>query len=200
MTAGRAPVAGVILAGGRGRRMGGQDKGWVIWQGRPLIEHVLERLLPQVDNVIISANRNLERYRALGYAVVEDNRVHGGYAGPLAGMLAGLERATAGWVACVPCDAPVLPADLVARLLSAAIAAGGAPALAVSAGRRQPVFCLLPRALAPRLAQALAGGEHRPAVFLQGAGAREVWFDDEPAFANINAITGDNGATGRIDG
>jgi len=200
MTTGRAPVAGVILAGGRGSRMGGQDKGWVIWQGRPLVEHVLERLLPQVDDVIISANRNVARYRGLGFPVVEDDHIrHGAYAGPLAGMLAGLERSTAAWVVCVPCDAPALPDDLVARLLAGA---GGddAPALAVSGGRRQPVFCLLPRTLAPRLAQALSAGERRPTVFLESIGAREVAFDDESGFANLNAHGDGAGRMGMADG
>lgn len=181
------PVAGLILAGGRGRRMGGLDKGWVDWQGRALVAHVLERLLPQVQGVVISANRNLPRYRALGHPVVEDDQARFGiYPGPLAGMLAGLMQAPAHWVVCVPCDAPALPRDLVARL-QAAVGDGDAPALAVAGGRRQPVFCLLPRTLAPRLAQALAEGEHRPSVFLESVGAREVFFDDEGAFANINA-------------
>lgn len=196
----RVPVAGVILAGGRGRRMGGQDKGWVDWQGRPLIERALARLQPQVDSVIISANRNLDRYRALGHPVAQDDQGRfGAYAGPLAGMLAALELCPLDWAVCVPCDAPALPADLVARLLAAS-AGSGAPALAVSGGRRQPVFCLLPRALAPRLAQALAAGEHRPTVFLESAGAREVLFEDAAAFANINA--GADGAVpaGTVDG
>lgn len=188
MPAGHGPVAGVILAGGRGRRMGGQDKGWVLWQGRPLVEQVLHRLLPQVDTVIISANRNVERYRGLGFPVVQDDQArYGSYAGPLAGMLAALEHADAQWVAAVPCDAPLLPADLVARLLAAATAGSAiAPAVAVSGGHRQPVFCVLPRTLAPQLAQALADGEHRPAMFLESAGARAVLFDDGAAFANIN--------------
>ncbi len=193
------PVAGLILAGGRGRRMGGRDKGWVSWQGRALVEQVLERLRPQVQDLIISANRNLDRYRALGHPVVADDPARfGDYAGPLAGMYAGLAGASVPWVACVPCDAPALPMDLVARLLAGS-GDSGAPALAVAGGRRQPVFCLLPRTLAPCLAQALADGEHRPSVFLESAGAREVHFEDESAFANINAGAGDAPADA-IDG
>jgi molybdopterin-guanine dinucleotide biosynthesis protein A len=182
--------------------MGGQDKGWVTWQGRPLVQHVLDRLLPQVDTVIISANRNLERYRGLGYPVVADDHAgHGEFAGPLAGMLAGLERADTPWVVCVPCDAPALPTDLVARLLaSAGSGTAKVPALAVSAGHRQPVFCLLPRTIAPQLAQALSAGEHRPTVFLENAGAREVPFDDASAFANINATASGAGPEGSTHG
>jgi molybdopterin-guanine dinucleotide biosynthesis protein A len=186
MPAGRETVAGVILAGGRGTRMGGADKGWVAWQGRPLVERVLERLQPQVGQVLINANRNLDRYRGLGHPVVADDPALGSFAGPLAGMLAALQCCTLPWAAFVPCDAPALPADLVARLAAAA-GPQDAPALAVCAGRQQPVFCLLPRTLAPRLAAALAAGEHRPGVFLESVGARRAAFEDAAAFANINA-------------
>ncbi len=187
MTTDRAPVAGVILAGGRGTRMGGADKGWVQWQGRFLVERVLERLAPQVDQVTISANRNLERYRGLGVSVVEDEpAAFGPYAGPLAGMLAALRHCALPGAVFVPCDAPALPADLVARLVAGAGDAVTA-ALACSGGYRQPVFCLLPAALAPRLAQALASGERRPDAFLATVGAREVHFDDAAAFANVNS-------------
>jgi molybdopterin-guanine dinucleotide biosynthesis protein A len=181
-----ASVAGVILAGGRGRRMGGADKGWVSWQGRVLVEQVLERLLPQVAQMLISANRNLDRYRALGFPVIEDERLrYGSYAGPLAGMLAALSRCTQPRAVFVPCDAPALPADLVQRLVDGAGPTGAA--LACCGGRRQPVFCLLPVSLAPRLAAALDAGERRPTVFLETVGATQVVFDDPAAFANINA-------------
>ena len=182
--------------------MGGKDKGWVHWRGRPLVEHVLERLRPQVSTVILSANRNVERYRGLGFPVVEDDHLrYGNFAGPLAGMLAGLEQTEAAWVAFVPCDAPCLPQDLVARLLDVARSGPAVvPALAVSGGRRQPVFCLLPRALAPRLATALAAGERRPTVFLESVGAREVGFDDDAGFANINVLEHGAGPEGALDG
>lgn len=189
MPTGHAAVAGVILAGGRGTRMGGADKGWVTWDGRPLVEQVLEHLQPQVAELIINANRNLERYRGLGHPVVEDEHArHGPFAGPLAGMLAGLRRTALPWVVVVPCDAPALPADLVTRLLAGA---GADPALAVCGGRRQPVFCLLPRRLIGPLEAALAAGERRPSDFLASVGAREVRFDDAAAFANINTADTD---------
>jgi molybdopterin-guanine dinucleotide biosynthesis protein A len=194
MPPGRESVAGVILAGGRGTRMGGVDKGWAPWQGRFLIERVLERLAPQVGQVIINANRNLDRYCSLGHLVVEDDTErYGRHAGPLAGMLAGLRHSALPWVVFVPCDVPALPADLVARLLTA-VGESGTPALAVSGGRRQPVFCLMPRALIPQLDAALISGERRPTAFLDHVGAREVVFEDAAAFANINTGGSDTGA------
>lgn len=187
MTLHGAAVAGLILAGGQGRRMGGADKGWVLWQGRPLIEHVIARLRPQVDALVISANRHLDRYGSLGHAVVEDDQARfGAFSGPLAGMLAGLRQGAAPWTAVVPCDAPDLPLDLVQRLCAAA-RGGARPAVAVCAGRREPVFCLLPATLAPALGAALDAGLRRPADFLQAAGAIEVPFDDAQAFLNLNA-------------
>jgi molybdopterin-guanine dinucleotide biosynthesis protein A len=178
------PISAVILAGGRGARMSGVDKGWVSFQGRALVEHVRARLLPQVGQIRISANRSLERYRALGHEVLPDDPRLAAFSGPLAGMLTGLEHAPTPWVVFVPCDAPRLPADLVARLAQAS--AGRQPAVASCAGRWQPVFCLLPASLAPRLAQALQEGERRPENFLRAVAAVEVPFADPQAFANIN--------------
>jgi molybdenum cofactor guanylyltransferase len=181
-----ATIAGVILAGGRGTRMGGADKGWVRWQGRPLAEHVLARLRPQVGTVLVSANRNLPRYRALGVdAFGDDAATFGEFAGPLAGMLAALERLPLPWAAFVPCDAPRLPEDLVARLAAAALP--GRPSVARCGGHVQPVFCLLPRALAAPLRAAMRAGERRPQDFLAKAGAALVEFEDPGAFANMNA-------------
>jgi molybdopterin-guanine dinucleotide biosynthesis protein A len=179
-----ASIVGVVLAGGRGARMGGVDKGWVAWEGRPLIEHVLGRLRPQVERVLVSANRNLDRYRALAGEVVSDDAARWGeYAGPLAGMLAALVRAPLPWCAFVPCDAPLLDTALVARLAGAG---DGRPAVARCAGRMQPVFCLLPGTLAPVLERALEAGERRPQDFLAQIGAVEVDFEHEAAFINVN--------------
>jgi molybdopterin-guanine dinucleotide biosynthesis protein A len=185
-----AAIDGAILAGGRGRRMGGADKGWILWQGRPLVEQVAERLRPQVGRLLISANRNLERYAALGAAVVADERAgQGEFAGPLAGMLAVLRQARGDWVAFVPCDAPALPRALVARLAEAG--AGTRAAVATCGGVVQPVFCLLPRTLAPRLQELLEQGERRPQEMLRQVGAVAVPFADAAAFANINEAGGE---------
>ena len=107
-------VSGIVLAGGLGRRMGGVDKGLQPLRGKAMVEHVLARLAPQVDDIVINANQNLERYAAFGHRVVSD-RV-GGFAGPLAGLHAGLEAIAHPLAVTVPCDSPFLPADLVARL------------------------------------------------------------------------------------
>ena len=182
----RAAITGVVLAGGRGSRMGGVDKGWVVHDGRPLVEHVIARLQPQVEEIILNANRNLERYRGLGYRVVPDDDVPlGEFAGPLAGMAAGLRQARHSWICFVPCDAPALAPDLVARLAHAS--AGRFPAMAMHGGRAQPVFCLLPRSAEPALAAALRAGERMPRAFLEGLGAVPVEFEDPEGFDNINA-------------
>ncbi len=183
----RASIGGVILAGGRGARMGGVDKAWVPFQGRALVEHVIERLQPQVADLQICAVRSVERYRELGCRIIGDDIARfGTFSGPLTGMLAGLQHARLPWVVFVPCDAPALPADLVVRLARAS--AGERPALACSGGRRQPVFCLMPARLAPRLQAALQTGERRPTDFLQQSGAVEVDFVQDEAFANINTL------------
>src|SRR5690606_37051954 len=109
-------VSGVILAGGRATRMGGDDKGWVPLAGTPLIQHVLTRLRPQVDEVLINANRSQARYRQLA-PVIGDAQAD--FQGPLAGMLAGLTAARHDWVLFVPCDGPALPLDLMTRFRAA---------------------------------------------------------------------------------
>jgi molybdopterin-guanine dinucleotide biosynthesis protein A len=178
----RAPtVTGLILAGGRGSRLDGRDKGWVAYRGRPLIEHALARLRPQVDAVVISANRNLDAYRALGVPVIADDPEFGAFAGPLAGILAALRGAPSEWLAVVPCDAPMLAPDLVARLRAVQ-----RPAVAFAAARVQPLFCLLPLACADALADYLAHGGRKAETWLEEIGAARVAFDDAEAFANIN--------------
>ena len=114
MTIAREDVTGIVLAGGMGRRMGGVDKGLVPLAGRPLVAHVLERLAPQAGAIIVNANQNRDRYAAYGHPVVADEV--GGFAGPLAGLHAGMTAATTPYVVTVPCDSPFLPGDLVARL------------------------------------------------------------------------------------
>jgi molybdopterin-guanine dinucleotide biosynthesis protein A len=167
--------------------MGGADKGLVEFRGLALIEHVLARMQPQVGEIIISANRNLDRYRAFGHRVVEDDRANSdAFLGPLAGMLAGLRLSHRPWVAFAPCDAPALPLDLVARLSAATD--DSRPTVAACAGQRQVVFCLMPTALAPQLASTLAAGERRPREFLRAVEAIEVAFDDPQAFVNINVL------------
>ena len=180
----QASVTGLILAGGRARRMDGRAKGLLPLAGRPLVAHVLERLAPQVEHVLINANHEHAAYAAYGHPVVAD--VIGGYAGPLAGLHAGLQACTTPLLASVPCDAPLLPADLVARL-HAALAENAAPVAAASVGGRlQPAFMLCRRDVGADLERYLAAGRRSIHDWLTELGAAVVPFDDAGAFANIN--------------
>jgi molybdopterin-guanine dinucleotide biosynthesis protein A len=184
----REQVTGIILAGGQGRRMGGVDKGLVMLDGRPMAAHVLERLAPQVADVLINANQNVERYAALGRPVVRD--AVGGFAGPLAGLHAGLSRAMRDHVVTVPCDSPFLPMDLVRRL-GEGLAARPGTALAVARTFDQPhpVFCLARRDVLPHLAAFLAAGGRKIDAWYATLEVVEVSFDDEAdAFRNINTL------------
>jgi len=180
-------ITGVVLAGGAGSRMGGADKGWIELGGRPLIEHVLHRFTPQVAHTMISANRNVERYRALVPRVLVDDAPAGVYGGPLAGVRGGLAHAPTPWVAFVPCDAPQLPRTLVARLADAIEARGAAAAVARVQGRLQPVHCLLATALLGALDAHRAAGGASVQGWLHAVGAVPVDFDDALAFANLNS-------------
>jgi molybdopterin-guanine dinucleotide biosynthesis protein A len=177
-------VSGVVLAGGLGRRMGGADKGLVMLDGQPLVAHVLARLAPQVDEILISANRNLDRYRAFGHRVLEDRIA--GFAGPLAGLHAGLCAASHERVLSVPCDVPALPGDLAARLARGMEAAGADAAVARAGGRLHPVFCLCRRELRQGLETFLAGGGRRFREWLASVDCTVVDFEQSGCFDNIN--------------
>ncbi len=183
---GSVAVTGVILAGGRGSRMGGVDKGLVTLAGRPMIARVLDAVRPQVDRVIINANRSLDAYAAYGCPVVPD--AAGDYPGPLAGMAAGLAAAgTAAWVLFVPCDTPLLPPDLCRRLLAAARAQDAEIAIASDGTRSHPVFALIDRTLESSLERFLAGEERKILRWMGRHRLIEVDFSDCPRrFANVN--------------
>jgi molybdenum cofactor guanylyltransferase len=186
-TPGRSEITGLVLAGGRGLPMGGIDKGLVRFGGRALVERVIDRLRPQVGSLRISANRNLDAYRAFGFPVLLD-AADGlePFPGPLAGLLAGLRAATTPWLAAVPCDAPFLPLDLVSRL--AASLGTSRAAMACVGDRAEPVFCLLHVDLAGDLAAALANGERRAEKWLRGVGAAPAVFLQPEQFANLNTL------------
>lgn len=176
-------ITGVVLAGGQGRRMGGVDKGLQLLNGRPMIAHVIERLAPQVEDIVINANQNREAYAAFGHPVVPD--AIEGYAGPLAGLHAGLQAATQPLVVTAPCDSPFLPADLVARLASAL--GDNDLAVAKTGAQAHPVFALVRRTLLAHLAAYLAGGGRKIDAWYASLKVVEVAFDDEAdAFSNIN--------------
>lgn len=188
MTKPNVDVTGIVLAGGQGRRMGGVDKGWVELDGTPMIGHVLARLAPQVGDVLINANQNLDRYRALGHPVVPD--AVGGFAGPLAGLHAGMMLASRALVVTVPCDSPFLPSDLVQRLRAGLVANDAELAVAKTFDQPHPVFALVRRDVLPNLAAFLEGGGRKIDAWYAALRVAEVGFDDEAdAFRNINTAT-----------
>jgi molybdopterin-guanine dinucleotide biosynthesis protein A len=187
MAAKAEEVTGLVLAGGRGERVGGVDKGCVLYRGRPMIEWVVERFAPQVGRLLISANRNLERYSALAQVITDADAgaVADAYPGPLAGVLAGLISARTEWIAIVPCDAPHLPADLVPRFARAVVAADAACARVD--GELQPVFALVRRSTLASLQSYFASGGRAMHGWLKSLSAVAVDFDEVAAFRNINS-------------
>ncbi len=188
-------ITGLVLAGGRGARMGGVDKGLQDFNGLPLALHALRRLAPQVDRTAVNANRHLADYEAFGAPVWPDGLA--GYAGPLAGFLSGLERCETAWLATVPCDTPRFPTDLVPRLAQAL--APGRCEIAMAAAREedgplraQPVFCLLRTDLRDSLARFIQGGGRRIGAWTALHDTVLVPFDapgdDARAFFNANTV------------
>lgn len=178
-------ITALILAGGRGSRMGSVDKGLQLFKGMPMVAHVLERISPQVDEVIINANRSIDQYAAFGHRVVPDTI--DGFAGPLAGLHVGLMQATTPLLVTAPCDSPFLPLDLVTRLHTAMELGNVDLAVAKTYDQAHPVFCLVKRDLEPHLREFLASGQRKIDKWYATLRVVEVQFDDqESAFANIN--------------
>ena len=178
-------ITALILAGGRGSRMGSVDKGLQLFKGKPMVAHVLERMSPQVDEVIINANRSIDQYAAFGHRVVPD--AIDGFAGPLAGLHVGLMQATTPLLVTAPCDSPFLPLDLVTRLHTAMEVGNVDLAVAKTYDQVHPVFCLVKRDLEPHLREFLASGQRKIDKWYATLRVVEVQFDDqESAFANIN--------------
>lgn len=178
-------MTGIVLAGGQGRRMGGVDKGLQLLEGRPMAARAIERLAPQVEAIVVNANQNLDAYRAFGYPVVSD--AVGGFAGPLAGLHAGLQAARTALAVTVPCDSPFLPVDLVARLRAALEANDADLAVAKTGAQPHPVFCLVQCRVLPHLEAFLREGGRKIDAWYASLRVIEVSFDDQPqAFSNIN--------------
>jgi molybdopterin-guanine dinucleotide biosynthesis protein A len=181
----RTDITGVIFAGGQGRRMGGVDKGLVALGGRPLVAHVVERLAPQVGALVINANQNRDRYAAFGYPVVAD--VVPDFAGPLAGLHAGIAAAATPYIVTSPCDSPFLPLDLVGRLAAAFDAQPIDVAVARTFDQPHPVFSLVRADVRAHLEAFLHGGGRKIDAWYATLRVVEVRFDDEAdAFRNIN--------------
>lgn len=186
MTMSSQAIAGCVLAGGRGSRLGGLDKGLVDLAGRPLVAHVMARFAPQVRALAISANRNLESYRAHAATVLPDAAPDDG-AGPLAGIATALAWCPAPLLAIVPCDSPFLPRHLVATLEAARRRAGATVAVARTADGLQPMFALLAVELADTARAALRAGERKVERWYRQQALVEVDLDAErAALANLN--------------
>jgi len=183
-------ITGLILAGGRGSRMGGVDKGLQSHNGIPMAMHALLRLGPQVGALMVNANRNLGAYESMGVPVWPDALPD--FAGPLAGFLAGLERSETPWLVTVPCDAPLFPLDLVARLAQAAVETQADIAMAATFEhghpQRQPVFCLMRASLMESLVAFTQSGQAKIDRWTGQHRCVEVPFEDAHAFFNANTL------------
>ncbi|MCW8948885.1 MAG: molybdenum cofactor guanylyltransferase [Sedimenticola sp.] len=178
-------ITAVILAGGMARRMGGEDKGLIDLDGRPLIAHVLERIQPQVDQVVINANRNLEQYARFGHPVISDTLSD--FQGPLAGFLAVMQQVDTDFIVTLPCDGPCLPDNLIERLRKAQQAADADIAVAHDGNRMQPVYALIATRLQPSLEAFLQAGERKIDWWYAKHNTVTVDFSDAPdTFLNIN--------------
>ncbi|MBK7001631.1 MAG: molybdenum cofactor guanylyltransferase MobA [Rhodoferax sp.] len=183
-------ITGLILAGGRGTRMGNRDKGLIPFDGQPLVSHVVRRLQPQVQHLLINANQNLQTYSAFGLPLCSD--VSADFAGPLAGLQAGLMRCKTSHLMAVPCDAPLLPLDLVSRLLQGLQTDGADAAFAVThegeVVQPHPVFCLLRVHVLDQLNQFLESGGRSMLRWFATLRVAQVPFSDTMAFCNLNTL------------
>ncbi len=178
-------ITGVILAGGKGRRMGGLDKGLVEYQQKPLVAHVIERLEPQVGRLLINANRNADQYQSYGFPVIADQLAD--YQGPLAGFSAAMMAAKTDYVLTVPCDGPLLPTDLVSRLVKAMDRQKAKISVAHDGQRLQSVYALIKRDLLPSLQACIQTGQRRVDVWYASQAIALSDFSDTPeSFSNIN--------------
>ncbi|MFN0160715.1 MAG: gephyrin-like molybdotransferase Glp [Burkholderiales bacterium] len=183
----RASITGLILAGGRSSRMsadGNKDKALVEFRGKRLIDHVFERFAPQVGGVMINANRNHDRYKDFGVRVVSD--AIGDFAGPLAGLHAGLSASRRPYLVTVPCDSPFFPDDLVSRMFDALTSTGTQVAVAMSGDQPHPVFALARRSVLDHLSEFLKGGGRKIDAWYDSLKTVQVDFNDDALFGNIN--------------
>ena len=178
-------ITGLILAGGKARRMGGVDKGLLTFKGEAMISHVIKRLNPQVSKVLINANREIANYQRFGFAVVQDEIAD--FAGPLAGLHAGMKATETEFLLSVPCDSPLLADDLATRLMNTLIKHHADIAVAKTGAQQHPVFCLCRTNLAQDIEDYLKAGGRKVDEWQKKHAYVEVSFDDESsAFTNIN--------------
>lgn len=178
-------VTAVILAGGKGRRMDGKDKGLVELANRPLIEYVITAIKPQVGSIILNANRNQQQYAVYGYPVITD--ALDDFQGPLAGFYSAMKNVSSSHIVTLPCDGPLLPGDLVARLITALNADDAEIAVAHDGERMQPVYSLIPVSLMSSLIAFLDSGERKIDLWYKQHRVALADFSDCPeTFRNIN--------------
>jgi molybdenum cofactor guanylyltransferase len=191
-------ITGMVLAGGRGSRMGGVDKGLQPFCGMALAQHALQRLAPQVGRIAINANRSIELYRSMGVPVWSDEVPD--FAGPLAGMLAGLRHCETPYLLTVPCDSPFFPTDLAARLSAGLLASDAKIATAYTREGEnqfaQPVFCLMKTSLQTSLRSFIERGERKTGLWASEQRGARILFPEVEAFANFNTLTELQGARG----
>lgn len=179
------PCSILLLAGGRGQRMGGQDKGLIAWRGQPLIAHLHEVVRPLSDDLIISCNRNAEHYAAYADRLVSD--AESDFPGPLAGILAGLAAARHDWLLVLPCDAPLIDHALLQALREATDYDTARPVMVKQDEQWQPMLCLLPISALGQLQEEWQKGERSPLRALLRLDARPCCCaPDDPRLANLN--------------
>ena len=186
----REDVTGLVLSGGRGRRMGGMDKGLQLLHGKALFLHAAQRLQLQTASVLVSANRHLENYEKAGFPVVTDELDD--FAGPLAGFHAGLLRCQTPLMVTVPCDCPFYPDDLVLKLKGALLENDADIAIAVTGAKEpftpQPVFCLMKSQLQPHLTAFLQSGQRKIDAWHLSLKVARTHFENDANFYNINTL------------
>ncbi|WP_395278906.1 molybdenum cofactor guanylyltransferase MobA [Enterobacter bugandensis] len=178
-------ITGVVLAGGRATRMGGEDKGLQLLKGKPLWQHVADTLVDQVSAMALSANRHIDIYQRSGFPVYQDNLAD--FPGPLAGMLSVMQQSQGEWFLFCSCDTPYIPTCLVERMVQQR---GDSPVVWVHDGERDhPTIALINRSLIPAMSDYLASGERRVMVFMRKVGGHAVDFSDmKISFVNVNTI------------
>lgn len=181
----KLPITAIILAGGQSNRMNGVDKGLMLLAGKPLFQHVIDRIKPQVDFIMINCNQHADQYGSLNYPIFGDDLK--GFLGPLAGIYSGLLRSNTDWNLFVSCDTPFLPVDLLARL--AKFSATHQAIFPFDGKDNHPTILLINKSVIAQLKKYLENGDRKLMLFLKKIHATAVNFSDTPtSFININTV------------
>jgi molybdopterin-guanine dinucleotide biosynthesis protein A len=180
-------ISAIILSGGRATRMGGIDKGLAQLRHQACIQYVIDRLKPQVDQILINANREISQYQLLGLPVLQDEQPN--FIGPLAGFSIGLQHCKHDYLLTTPCDSPLIPTDLASRLMESLQMKNAEIAVARSGGFSHPVFCLMKQSVLPSLTAFIAEGNRKVSLWQKSLAYTEVSFDNcDDAFVNMNTV------------